>query len=40
MILAALAPLPLVESMMARLADLILKIADLHHSKYPVEGAD
>jgi hypothetical protein len=38
MILAALAPLPLVESMMARLADLILQISDLHHRKHPIVG--
>jgi len=40
MILAALAPLPLVESMMTRLADLTMKVADLHHRKHPkdVEG--
>jgi hypothetical protein len=38
MILAALAPLPLVESIMARLDDMIEKVADLHHRVAPVGG--
>jgi hypothetical protein len=37
MIFAALAPLPLVESMMTRLRELTLKVADLHHQKHPIE---
>jgi hypothetical protein len=36
MIFAALAPLPLVESMMTRLSELTLKVADLHHQKHPI----
>ena len=36
MIVAALAALPLVESMMKRLDDLILKVSDLHHRISPV----
>jgi len=39
MILAALAPLPLVEIIMARLDDLILKVSDLHHRLAPFGGA-
>jgi hypothetical protein len=39
MILAALAPLPLVESISSRLDDLILKVADLHHRIAPVGEA-
>jgi hypothetical protein len=39
MILAALFPLPLVESIMARLDELILKVSDLHHRIAPVGGA-
>jgi hypothetical protein len=39
MILAALAPLPLVESMMARHDVLIEKVSDLHHRVAPVGGA-
>lgn len=38
MILAALAPLPLVESIMKRLDELIEKVADLHHRIAPVGG--
>jgi hypothetical protein len=38
MILAAVTPLPLVESISARLDDLILKIADLQHRVAPVGG--
>jgi hypothetical protein len=36
MIFAALAPLPLVESMSTRLHDLIMKVSDLHHRFAPV----
>jgi hypothetical protein len=36
MILAALAPLPLVESISARLDELIEKVSDLHHRVAPV----
>jgi hypothetical protein len=39
MILAALAPLPLVESMSARLDELIDKVSDLHHRIAPVAGS-
>jgi hypothetical protein len=38
MILAALAPLPLVEFISARLDDLIEKVSDLHHRVAPVGG--
>jgi hypothetical protein len=38
MILAALAPLPLVESISARLDELIEKVSDLHHRVAPVGG--
>jgi hypothetical protein len=38
MILAALAPLPLVESIMTRLDELIEKVSDLHHRVAPVGG--
>jgi hypothetical protein len=38
MILAALAPLPLIETMMIRLDDLILKVSDLHHRASLVGG--
>jgi hypothetical protein len=38
MILAALAPLPLVESISARLDGLIGKVSDLHHRVAPVGG--
>ena len=38
MILAALAPLPLVESISSRLDDLIEKVSDLHHRVAPVGG--
>jgi hypothetical protein len=38
MILAALAPLPLVESISARLDELIEKVADLHQRVAPVGG--
>lgn len=38
MILAAVAPLPLVETFMARLDELILKVSDLHHRVAPVGG--
>lgn len=36
LIVAALAPLPLVETMMSVLDDLILKVSDLHHRISPV----
>jgi hypothetical protein len=36
MILAALGPLPLIESMMTRLTKLLLDVADLHHRKQPI----
>lgn len=39
LILAALAPFPLVESMMARLDDLILKVSDLQHRLSPIGGS-
>jgi len=39
MILAALAPLPLVESIMKRLDELIEKVSDLHHRVAPIGGA-
>jgi hypothetical protein len=39
MILAALGPLPLIESMSARLDELILKVSDLQHRIAPVGGA-
>jgi hypothetical protein len=39
MILAALAPLPLAESMMASLDELIEKVSDLHHRVAPVGGS-
>jgi hypothetical protein len=38
MILAALAPLPLVESIMARLDALIEKVSDFHHRIAPIGG--
>lgn len=38
MILAALAPLPLVGSIMTRLDELIEKVSDLHHRVAPVGG--
>ena len=38
MILAALAPLPLAESISARLDELIEKVSDLHHRVAPVGG--
>jgi hypothetical protein len=38
MILAALAPLPLVESVSARLDELIEKVSELHHRIAPVGG--
>jgi hypothetical protein len=38
LILAALAPFPLVESMMTRLDALILKVSDLQHRLWPVGG--
>lgn len=38
-ILAALAPVPLVETVMSRLDDLILQVSDLHHRISPVGGA-
>jgi hypothetical protein len=40
MIAAALAPLPLVESMMARLDALIEKVSDLHHRIAPLGGLE
>jgi hypothetical protein len=39
MILAALAPLPLVGSIMTRLDELIEEVSDLHHRLAPVGGA-
>jgi hypothetical protein len=39
MVFAALAVLPLVESMMSRLDDLIRKVSDFHHSVAPVGGS-
>jgi hypothetical protein len=39
MILAALAALPLIETMSTRLDDLIQKVSDLHHSVAPIGGA-
>ena len=39
MVLAALAPLPLVDSMMARLDETILEVADLQHRLEPVGDA-
>ena len=39
LIMGALAPLPLVESIMARLDELIEKVSDLHHRVAPVGGA-
>ena len=38
MIMAALAPLPLAESISASLDDLIEKVSDLHHRVAPVDG--
>jgi hypothetical protein len=38
MILAAVAALPLAETFMARLDDLILKVSDFHHRVAPVGG--
>jgi hypothetical protein len=38
LIIGALAPLPLVESIMARLDELIEKVSDLHHRVAPVGG--
>jgi hypothetical protein len=38
MILAALVLLPLVESISARLDELIEKVSDLHHSVAPIGG--
>jgi hypothetical protein len=38
LIIGALAPLPLVESIMARLDELIEKVSDLHHHVAPVGG--
>jgi hypothetical protein len=38
MILAALAPLPLAESIMTRLDELIEKVSDLHHRVAPIGG--
>jgi hypothetical protein len=40
MIVAALAPLPLVESMMTRLDELIERVSDLHHRVAPVGGLE
>jgi hypothetical protein len=40
MILAALAPLPLAESIMTRLDELIEKVSDLHHRVAPVGRPD
>jgi hypothetical protein len=40
MIIAALIPLPLVESMTTRLTDLIFKVAELHHRIAPVGGPE
>jgi hypothetical protein len=39
MIMGALIPLPLVESIMARLDELIEKVSDLHHRIAPIGGA-
>ena len=39
MVLAGLATLPLVQTIMVRLDDLILKVSDLHHRVSPVGGA-
>jgi hypothetical protein len=39
MIMAALAPLPLVESISAHLDELIVKVSDLHHRIAPVGGS-
>jgi hypothetical protein len=39
LIMGALIPLPLVESIMGRLDDLIEKVSDLHHHIAPVGGA-
>jgi hypothetical protein len=36
MVLAGLAMLPMVESIMGRLDDLILKVSDFHHRVAPV----
>jgi len=38
MVLAGLAVLPIVVTIMGRLDDLILKVSDLHHRVYPVAG--
>jgi hypothetical protein len=38
MVLAGLAVLPMVETIMGRLEALILKVSDLHHRGYPVAG--
>jgi hypothetical protein len=38
MVLAGLAVLPMVVSIMGRLDGLILKVSDLHHLVYPVGG--
>ena len=38
MILAALAPLPLAESISGRLDELIDNVSDLHHRVAPVSG--
>jgi len=38
MIIAALIPLPLVESMTTRMTDLVFKVADLQHRIAPVGG--
>jgi hypothetical protein len=40
MILAALAALPLVESLSATLDELIEKVSDLHHRVAPLGGTD
>jgi hypothetical protein len=40
MILAALFPLPLVESMMDRLDALIVQVSEVHHRLWPVGGTD
>jgi len=39
MIIGALIPLPLVESMTRQLGELLLKVADLQHRIAPVGGA-
>jgi hypothetical protein len=39
MIMAALIPLPLVESITARLSELTIKVAELHHRVAPVGGS-